>query len=192
MFSVDEIAAALIPLEESFAQEVHGREAAVLIPVRVQADGAVTFIFTKRPEHMPRHAGEISFPGGRPEESDADLLATALREADEEIGIGPDAVRVIGALPPISTYVTDFAVYPVVGTVDAGLELRPHPGEVEAVLEYSLDELARVHTAQVWERGDRRFETDIFDVDGNVIWGATARILGMLLERMAHAAKEPS
>ncbi len=184
MLGIDDIAAVLLSFDEALAQQVRGRESAVLIPVRRQDDGEVTLVFTKRPDHMPRHAGEISFPGGRPEEGDDSLVATALREADEELGINAHDVRLLGALPPISTLLTDFAVYPVVGEVPAGLALRPHPGEVEEVLEYRLSELARVQTTQVWEQGENRFETDIFDVDGNVIWGATARMLGALLERV--------
>lgn len=184
MFGIERIEAALLPLDEAFAMTAHGRQSAVLVPVRLRADDEASLVFTMRPDHMPRHAGEISFPGGRPEADDAGLLETALREADEELAIPVGDVRVLGALPPISTFVTDFAVYPVVGEVPAALELRPHPGEVEAVLEYPLADLARVHSTQVWENGEQRFETDIFDLDGNVIWGATARILGSLLERM--------
>jgi 8-oxo-dGTP pyrophosphatase MutT (NUDIX family) len=189
VFGIESITAALLPVEQALAIDAAGRASAVLIPVRPRADGTTSLVFTKRPDHMPRHAGEISFPGGRPEPEDDGLLATALREADEELGIEPANVRVLGGLPPISTYVTDFAVHPVVGVVPSEMDLKPHPGEVEAVLEYRLTELARSHATQEWERGEHRFTTDIFDMDGNVIWGATARIIGMLLERIDAARR---
>ncbi len=188
MFDIDQIEAALLPVDAALSLTAHGREAAVLVPMRRTSGDVVSLVFTRRPEHMPRHAGEISFPGGRPEPSDDGLLDTALRETHEELGIPPDAVRVLGGLPPISTFVTDFAVHPVVGEVPASLPLTPHPGEVDEVLEYGLDELARVRTTQNWEAGAQRFDTDIFELDGNVIWGATARILGSLLERIVPAA----
>lgn len=184
MFGIESIAAALMPVSESLALEAVGSAAAVLVPVRVGEDGSTTLVFTKRPDHMPRHAGEISFPGGRPEDVDDDLVATALREAREEVGIDPDSVRVIGGLPPITTFVSDFAVHPVVGEVPFELALTPHPGEVSAVLEYRLDALAQARASHKWEFGTQSFEADVFDMEGDVIWGATARILGMMLERI--------
>ena len=102
-------------------------------------------IFTERRADLRRHAGEISFPGGRQDHPGEDLLATALREAEEEIGLDPASVEVIGALPPIGTFVTSYKVHPFVGLVGhpRGLGLEPNPTEVETVLTFSLERPAR-------------------------------------------------
>src|SRR5215210_5405656 len=99
-------------------------------------------VFTERRHDLRRHAGEISFPGGRRDEGES-YLDTALREAEEEIGLDRTGVEVIGALPPIGTFVTNYKVHPIVGTIAAGLEFSPNPGEVETVLAFELDELRK-------------------------------------------------
>ena len=85
-------------------------------------------MFTKRRDDLKRHAGEISFPGGRRDPEDADLTATALREAHEEIGLPPDAVEIVGALPPTPTFVTNYAVYPFVGLIEPGFAVGARGG----------------------------------------------------------------
>src|SRR5688572_22438505 len=97
--------------------DAHGRtDAAVLVPLYGWPDDP-GLIFTERRPGLRRRAGEISFPGGRPDEPDEDLRATALREAHEEIGVEPDAVDLVGALPPIGTFVTSYKVHPFVGLI---------------------------------------------------------------------------
>lgn len=166
---------------------MHGRtDAAVLVPLYV-ADGELHAVFTKRREDMRRHAGEISFPGGR-QDPDEDLRRTALREAEEEIGLPPAAVDVLGALNPVGTFVTSYAVYPFVGLIESGHGWVPSPDEVHSVLELPLRGLRDAHGRKRLIRRGVPFTTDIYGIAGSddVIWGATARMLADLLARVGH------
>jgi 8-oxo-dGTP pyrophosphatase MutT (NUDIX family) len=166
------------------ALDVLGRtDAAVLVPLFVR-DGAVHAVFTKRRDDLRRHAGEISFPGGREDDGDRDLTHTALREAHEEIGLAPDAVEVVGALQPTPTIATGYSVYPFVGLFEPGMEWTLSAREVEAVLELSLDDLRAGYRRERLLRRGIPFRTDVYVVDEHLIWGATARILGDLLDRL--------
>ena len=110
----------LLSTEEALTLDVRGRtDAAVLVPLYVER-GRLHTVFTKRQDDLRRHPGEISFPGGRYDEGERDLLATALREAQEEIGLPPDAVEIVGALQPTPTIATGYAVYPFVGLIEPG------------------------------------------------------------------------
>ena len=105
--------------------DAHGQtDAAVLVPLYLDA-GDLHAVFTKRRDDLRRHAGEISFPGGRQDHPDEDLRRTALREADEEIGLPPDAVELVGALPPTATFVTSYRIHPFVGVIQPGTPGRP-------------------------------------------------------------------
>ncbi|MGH2907134.1 MAG: NUDIX hydrolase [Solirubrobacterales bacterium] len=181
---IDCIAGKLLTTEESLELHAQGRNAAVLIPFRPQADGSLKLVFTKRHDDLPQHAGQISFPGGRADDGDADFVATALRESFEELAIPSDSVEVIGALEPMSTYVTDYAVYPIVGLVPADIELTPNPGEVDSVFEVDLHELWRIREKREMVRAGLTFKTEAFDSDGGLIWGVTGYILGRLLDRI--------
>jgi 8-oxo-dGTP pyrophosphatase MutT (NUDIX family) len=143
-------------------------------------------IFTERRADMRRHAGEISFPGGRHDEADADLVATALREAHEEIALDPAAVELSGALPPTSTFVTGYRIHPFVGRIShpGELDLKPNPAEVETVLTFSLDALRETYEMRRLVRRGIPFHTPTYTVGEHLIWGATARILGDLLDRL--------
>jgi len=143
-------------------------------------------IFTERRADLRRHAGEISFPGGRTDEIDADLMTTALREAEEEIALTPARVEVVGALPPTSTFVTGYRVHPFVGLVahPAELGLTPNPTEVETVLTLSLEVLREGYAMRRLVRRGIPIHTPTYEVEGQLIWGATARILGDLLQRL--------
>lgn len=143
-------------------------------------------IFTERRADLRRHAGEISFPGGRQDEADADLAATALREAEEEIALDPVAVELAGALPPVSTFVTDYRVHPFVGLVPDPVELglEPNPTEVESVLAFSLELLRENYEMRRLVRRGVPIHTPAYEVEGHFIWGATARILGDLIDRL--------
>ena len=143
-------------------------------------------IFTERRADLRRHAGEISFPGGRQDAGDADLAATALREAQKEIALDPAAVKLAGALVPVSTFVTGYRVHPFVGTVPhpGELDLRPNPTEVETVLTFSLELLREGYEMRRLVRRGVPIHTPTYEVEGQLIWGATARILGDLLERV--------
>jgi 8-oxo-dGTP pyrophosphatase MutT (NUDIX family) len=111
------------------------RPAAVLLPIIQREEPAM--LFTRRTPHLARHAGQVSFPGGRADEGDADLTETALRETREETGITSDFVALAGFLDPYETG-TGFAIVPVVGVVNEGFRLTPDPGEVDEVFEVPL------------------------------------------------------
>ncbi|HEX8641039.1 MAG TPA: CoA pyrophosphatase [Allosphingosinicella sp.] len=161
--------------------------AAVLVAVVERPDPTV--ILTLRPETMRKHAGQISFPGGRIDPGDDGPVAAALREAEEEIGLPRALVRVIGIADRYRT-VTGFEVTPVVGVVPPDLPLTPHPGEVaalfEAPLHYLLDPAhQRVRSAE-W-RGRMRSYYEI-EWEGRRIWGATAAMIVNLSRRLTLAA----
>ncbi|MGI8802620.1 MAG: NUDIX hydrolase [Solirubrobacteraceae bacterium] len=175
----------LVPADAA-ALELHGRvEAGVLVPLFVR-HGTVHAVLTLRHDELRHHPGQISFPGGRREESDPDLIHTALREAHEEIGLDPAAVEILGALQPASTFVTDFAVYPFVGLIAPDQRFTPAPREVESVIQLPVPALVHGYARRTLSRGDRSFRTDCYLVDDHLVWGATARILADLLDRLAH------
>jgi 8-oxo-dGTP pyrophosphatase MutT (NUDIX family) len=175
----------LLDPAQAAALDVAGRvDAAVLVPLFVDGEGGVRAVFTKRHDDLRRHAGEISFPGGRQDDGDEDLRATALREAEEEIGLAPDAVELVGALQPTPTIATNYAVYPFVGLIEPGHRWRPSAAEVERVLELSLADLVAGRGRRAMLRRGIPFRTDTFVVGEDLIWGATARILADLLQRL--------
>jgi 8-oxo-dGTP pyrophosphatase MutT (NUDIX family) len=156
----------------------------VLVPLYVD-DGRVHAVFTRRREDLRRHPGEISFPGGRRDLEDVDLQDTALREAEEEIGLPPSAVRVIGALQPTPTIATGYAVYPYVGWIEPGQVWQLSAREVAQVLELALDDLIAGYARRRLMRRGLPIRTDTYVVGDDLIWGATARILADLFERAA-------
>jgi 8-oxo-dGTP pyrophosphatase MutT (NUDIX family) len=179
----------LLDTREAAALDVHGRtDAAVLVPLFLDGDGAPRVVLTRRREDLRRHAGEISFPGGREDPEDADLCATALREAQEEIGLDPDGVEIIGALQPTPTIATNFAVYPFVGLIEPGTTWRPAEAEVAEVLELGLDDLRAGYDRRRLLRRGVPFRTDTYVVGDQLVWGATARMLADLFERLDRAA----
>ena len=154
--------------------------AGVLIPVIERAEG-LAVLLTKRSAELKHHAGQISFPGGRMEEGDADVVGAALREAHEEVGIPPDAVSVVGYLEPMPT-VTGYAVTPVIGHIEASIELTLDRTEVAYAFEVPLDFLLDARNQQASEREyqGRRIPTVEFHYEGERIWGATAHMLVVL------------
>jgi 8-oxo-dGTP pyrophosphatase MutT (NUDIX family) len=159
--------------------------AAVLVPLCLMGDDEeLHAVFTRRRKDLRRHAGEISFPGGRHDPEDTDLRHTALREAEEEIGLPRSTVALVGALARASTFVTNYAIHPFVGLIPAGTRWQLSPREVDAVLELSLRDLRSSRTRARLERRGISFETDAYLTGDHLIWGATARILEDLLERV--------
>ena len=150
------------------------REAAVLVPLFIRA-GEPHVLFTKRPSTLRTHAGQISFPGGGRDEVDPTPLHTALREANEELGIPPGRVQVLGMLEEIPT-ITSFRVRPFVGAIPPDLRYVPNPEEIEEIIEVPL--------AWLMNPAIQRMENNIyyFEYGRHTIWGATARILRNLLE----------
>ena len=189
MTNVDELRRLLLDPAQAAALDVHGRtDAAVLVPL-YKHDGDLHLVFTRRRDDLRRHPGEISFPGGRQDEPDEDLVATALREAEEEIGLPVDAVEILGALQPTPTIATNYAIYPFVGRIEPGHVWKPSAAEVAAVLELSLSDLRAGYGRRRLLRRGVPFRTDVYVVGENLIWGATARILGDLLDRVDHAER---
>ena len=173
----------LLDPAEAAELEAHGRtEAAVLVPMHGWPDNP-GLVFTERRSDLKRHAGEISFPGGRRDEGE-ELIDTALREAEEEIGLSRENVEVVGALPPIGTFVTNYKVHPFVGLIDEGMRFEPNPTEVESVLVASLDDLAAAYEKRRLVRRALPIKTDTYLVADKLIWGATARILAELFDRL--------
>jgi len=180
----EHLSAVLLDPAVASALDVRGRiNAGVLVALYVD-DGRVHAVFTRRRDDMRRHPGEISFPGGRHDDTDPDLLATALREADEEIGLTPSAVRVLGALQPTPTIATGYAIYPFVGMIEPGLAWTLSAREVAEVLELALEDLQAGYGRRRLLRRGLPIRTDTYVVGDDLIWGATARILADLFERL--------
>jgi 8-oxo-dGTP pyrophosphatase MutT (NUDIX family) len=180
----DDLRRVLLSPEEAISLEVHGRtDAGVLVPLYIEG-GELHAVFTKRREDLRRHPGEISFPGGRYDEGEVDLRATALREAEEEIGLPQQAVEIVGALQPTPTIATGYAVYPFVGLISPGRTWTLSAREVAEVLELSLSALVGGYARRRLVRRGLPIRTDTYLVGENLIWGATARILADLLDRI--------
>jgi 8-oxo-dGTP pyrophosphatase MutT (NUDIX family) len=180
----EELRAMLLDPAEAAAIEMRATvQAAVLVPLHVK-HGVLHAVFTERHHELPRHAGEISFPGGRREPGDPDLIATALRETHEEVGLPAESVELIGALEPTPTVVTGYAIYPFVGIVPSGFRWRPSDSEVAAVIDLPLPAVAAGYGRRRLVRRGGAIHTDTYVVDGHMIWGATARIVSDLLDRI--------
>ncbi|HWE58588.1 MAG TPA: CoA pyrophosphatase [Solirubrobacteraceae bacterium] len=174
----------LLPTDQAAAIEVRANiQAAVLVPLHIKR-GVLHAVFTRRHHELPRHAGEISFPGGRRDAGDADLVATALRETHEEVGLPADSVQVIGALEPIPTVVTGYAIHPFVGIVPGDYRWTPSDREVAAVIDLPLPAVAAGYGRRRLVRRGAAIRTDTYVVDDHMIWGATARIVSDLLDRL--------
>jgi 8-oxo-dGTP pyrophosphatase MutT (NUDIX family) len=172
----------LLTPEQAAAMDAPGtKDAAVLVPLH---GDPLTAVFTERRADLRRHAGEISFPGGRQDEPDKDLRMTALREAEEEIGLPASEVELVGALPPVGTFVTGYRIYPFVGLVEPRRVWTPQESEVAQVLEFALPDLVAGHEMKRLVRKGVPIKTPTYTVDGHLIWGATGRIVQSLLERL--------
>jgi 8-oxo-dGTP pyrophosphatase MutT (NUDIX family) len=181
----DALRAVLLDPLEAAALQVHGRtKAAVLVALYVDG-GDLRTVFTRRRHDLRSHAGEISFPGGRRDEDEDDLRVTALREAEEEIGLPREEVRIVGALTPTPTVATSYAVYPFVGLIEPGRAWTLSAQEVDEVIELRLTDLRAAHERRRLMHRGVPFRSDVYSVgEGLVIWGATARIVGDLLARV--------
>lgn len=163
------------------------RPAAVLVGLVDRGAGS-RVILTRRTEGLAHHPGQVAFPGGRRDPGDTDLVATALREASEEIGLHLQHVRPLGYIDPLPTF-TGFMVWPILARVASDHASRPEPGEVAEVFEVPLDFLLDpanrgVHEAALRGRLRRTWR---FDYEGRCIWGATAAMLVNLTDRLSRS-----
>ncbi len=160
----------------------------MLVPVYRDTTGALRVVLVVRADDGGLHGGQIGLPGGRPEAGDAGLLATALREAREEIGLTSSEVDVLGALPSVETGVSGYLVQPFLARVGRHPTWVLQESEIVGVLTPTVDQLANPAAREALPFTSRRFpeplEVDGIDVDGHVLWGLTLRILDGLLPRL--------
>jgi len=190
----DQLERSLSNLESKAETEWDATPAAVLIPL-YQDDGDWNLLFTRRTDSVDTHAGQVSFPGGQIEDSDVSIVATALREAQEEIGLKPEDVETLGKLNPLFT-VTQFLVTPVVGVIPWPYPVQTSPAEVARTFGVPIRWLADPNNLEVKEREPlvpgRSIRVYYFkEFEGETIWGVTARITLNLLQ-MLDAASLPS
>ena len=175
-----------VVLEKRYSNRTNATNASVLIPIvlRGPRQDQPTVLLTHRTAHMSTHSGQIAFPGGKADPTDADAVATALREAEEEVGLAPEFVQVLGQLP---FYVTGsaFVITPVVALVQPGFTLAANPVEVadvfEVPLEFLMDPANHRRHEVPWQDTTRQwFSMPFHDLDTgkeHFIWGATAGML---------------
>ncbi len=171
-------------LRPRLAPSPTARAAAVLVLLFPDAAGETRLILTERVSYDGYHSGEVSFPGGKAEAGDADAAATAVREAQEEIGLDAVAVglSVAGALGEVFIPVSDFRIQPIVATASRAPDLVPNPAEVARILTPPIDAFLPGADIEIVERtiGDWPLRYGGYRIDGLHVWGATARILGQL------------
>ena len=156
--------------------------AAVLVPIVDR--GEATLVFAQRTERVGHHKGQISFPGGRVDPGDADDLAAALREAQEEVGLDPGRVEPLGLLDDQETFATQYVITPWVGVVRGPVVWQPDGEEIERVIEVPVSALLDRDRFRVerWERDGVEREVYFYEYGDTTIWGATARILKTYLD----------
>lgn len=175
-----------------------GRPSAVLVLLFPDAEGQARVLLTARTSHISTHAGEISFPGGSADPGDADPIATALREAAEEVGLDPDAcgLRVMGGLEVFALTVSGYRITPVVALAGRRPECRPAPDEVARIIEAPVEAFLPDAPVELEERTIRQrlIRYGVYPVEGERVWGATARMLGQLGALLAaeHAPSAPA
>ena len=180
---MDEVAARLAVREREASDPSEGqRRAAVLVPLYVR-DGALRILFTRRTETVEHHRGQISFPGGVEEEADDSAFATAVRETQEELGISPGLVHLLGALTPLTT-ITDFFVEPFVGAIPYPHVLKPAEAEIAEVIDAPVAALLDPRVLETKTLPGREEPTLFYHYGEHVIWGATARMLKELLDAL--------
>jgi 8-oxo-dGTP pyrophosphatase MutT (NUDIX family) len=171
-----------------------GVAAAVLVPI-FERDGELHLLYTTRSAALPQHAGQVAFPGGRHAAGiDPSLLATALRETEEEIGIATHDVDVLGPLDPIRTFSSNYLITPFVGQIPHPYPFRPDPREVHDIFSIPLAVLDDPGSlvAETWTIDGRTVPVTSYRHDGRTIWGATQRITASLLDLLTaiHAQQD--
>jgi 8-oxo-dGTP pyrophosphatase MutT (NUDIX family) len=164
-----------------------GVPAAVVVPVINLPRPAV--LVTRRTDTVRTHKGEISFPGGVRHLEDPDLLTTALRETEEELGIPGEAFDMLGRLPPTHTVVSGYVILPFVGLLAERPRMRPSPIEIAEIVEMDLARLAEVEREVIPE--GRPGGWFAYELDGHTVWGATGRIMHAFLDRLRSGGWSP-
>jgi len=179
------LTAAVDPLSAADPPPPPGRRRAAVLLLADPASAGVPLLFVRRAEHLRHHPGQIGLPGGSVDPGDADLVATALREASEEVGLDAGDVEVVGKLPPLLTAISDLWLTPIVALQRHSWEVRSDGWEVAEWFRVRLDDLLTApHTTRAMEREGRRGIVHFYDVDGRTIWGVTAAILHGLMGRL--------
>lgn len=182
------------PVPRGLPPDAPPRAAGVLALVSPDAQGRLRLLLTRRQESLRGHSGQISFPGGRHDPTDPDLIATALRETCEELGIC-EPIEVLGTLAQVFIPPSNFNVCPVVGYLPALPPLRPHPIEVAEVLTLALDDLLdpALKQQETWIISGHSVRVPFYRVGAHKVWGATAIMLADLEVRLRHVleASEP-
>ncbi len=180
--SLEDLAARVVAALSTHARQEYDRpglrRAAVLVPLFL-AEGRVHVLLTKRTETVEHHKGQVSLPGGSSDAGDADAVATALRETEEELGIPPHRIRVLGVLDDVPTFVSGFVVTPVVGIIPHPLDLHISADEISEIMIVPLDVFLDPEKVRMEERerNGERVRLYFYRHEGHEIWGATARIL---------------
>lgn len=183
------------PPSDYLKEDIQPKKSAVLILLFPQLDPfEIKTLFILRPENEGgSHAGQIAFPGGGFDSKDKDLSETALREAEEEIGVDRNSVSLIGALSPLYIPVSNYMVYPFVGAVNRRPEFKIHPLEVKEIIEVGIASLTAEKNKRSIERyikiRDTKLQVPCYDIDGKIIWGATAMITAEFAEIIGRIKK---
>ncbi|MDD5398932.1 MAG: CoA pyrophosphatase [Dehalococcoidia bacterium] len=179
----EEIRRALAAREKRTISTEGLTRSAVLIPL-FEKEGRCHILFTKRTDHLHHHKGQISFPGGGRHEEDRSMLETALRESREEIGLKESDVEILGEMDDAATLTSFYHIVPFVGLIPYPYDFKPDKFEVREVFSLSLDDLMNkaVRKSENYTFGDLKVEMHSYELDGRFIWGATAWMLGQLIE----------
>jgi 8-oxo-dGTP pyrophosphatase MutT (NUDIX family) len=167
----------------SYKQDISKAKIGAVLIALYTDDGIIKTVMIKRPDYDGTHAGQVSFPGGKVEGSDRDIIQTALREAEEEVNIKQDDVRVIGQLTELYIPPSNFLVHPVLGVLNSKPDLVPDQHEVESILIPDLNYLLRddiIDETEIQLSSGFQLKTPSFQVDGHTVWGATAMIIAEL------------
>ena len=179
----DQIRDALERRRRKVVTDARFRRAAVLMPVYENEHG-LQVLFTRRSQELPEHKGQIAFPGGGQRPDDPNLRATALRECEEEVGLRPSDVEIVGELDDTVTMTSNFVVAPFVGFIPHPYAFRVNPAEIVELipLPFSLLIDPSRFKEELWDRDGAKVPVYFYAVGSHLIWGLTARILKQFLE----------
>jgi 8-oxo-dGTP pyrophosphatase MutT (NUDIX family) len=186
---LDELKKTLAERNKLVINDCKLKPSAVLLPI-FRKDGKCHILFTKRTDHLAHHKGQISFPGGGRHENDKSLLETALRESREEIGLKASDVEIIGELDDAATSSSYYCITPFVGVIPYPYEFKRDTFEVEEIFDVAIDDLTRAAVKEeMLEFGGQPVKVLTYDINGRIIWGATAWILAKFLEILRNVSE---